>query len=150
VTGQPPMVDVDLEKRVQAACRHGIANGWIQSAHDSSEGGLAIALSESCISGGQGAAITLAIASDTDQRWDRVLFGEGGARIVVSVSPSHVPTWEAYLSEHLDGAWEPIGTVGSPDSALSIHTQDGTVLINTSVETMGDRWATAIDRRMAQ
>ncbi|MEM9214763.1 MAG: phosphoribosylformylglycinamidine synthase subunit PurL [Cyanobacteria bacterium P01_F01_bin.150] len=154
VTGQPPTVDVDLEKQVQTACREGIANGWIRSAHDSSEGGLAVALAESCIASlgsgeRKGAEIKLAIASTASQRWDRVLFGEGGARIIVSVAPEHVADWETYLSQNLKEHWESLGMVGDTQS-FSIKTSDGVELVNVGVETMGDRWATAIGRRMAQ
>ena len=51
VAGLPPKVNFDLERRVQAACREGIRQGWVLSAHDCAEGGVAIALSEACISG---------------------------------------------------------------------------------------------------
>ncbi|NET47781.1 MAG: phosphoribosylformylglycinamidine synthase subunit PurL [Merismopedia sp. SIO2A8] len=150
VTGQPPKVDVDLEKQVQSACRQGIANGWIVSAHDSSEGGLAIALAEACISGNRGATVELAIASDTAHRWDRVLFGEGGARIIVSVDPTQVEPWEAYLAQTLSNHWEKLGVVTEASQLLTLTTSDGVSLIEVSVDEMGDRWSTAIDRRMAQ
>ena len=55
VGGNPPIVDFDLEKNVQAACRHGIREGWINSAHDLAEGGLAIALAEACFGNRLGA-----------------------------------------------------------------------------------------------
>lgn len=40
VAGKPPLVDFDLERRVQKVCREGIRNGWVRSAHDSAEGEL--------------------------------------------------------------------------------------------------------------
>jgi phosphoribosylformylglycinamidine synthase len=61
VAGQPPIVDFDLERRVQSVCRAGIRQGWIHSAHDCAEGGLAVALAECCISGGLGAEIQLPV-----------------------------------------------------------------------------------------
>lgn len=77
ISGQPPETDFDLELRVQATCRQGIRNGWVGSAHDSAEGGVAIALAECCISGQRGARIHLT-ALPAPIRWDELLFGEGG------------------------------------------------------------------------
>ncbi|HBE16613.1 MAG TPA: phosphoribosylformylglycinamidine synthase subunit PurL, partial [Cyanobacteria bacterium UBA11367] len=57
VAGKPPVVNFDLESRVQAVCREGISQGWIKSAHDCAEGGIAVAVAESCISSGLGAEI---------------------------------------------------------------------------------------------
>lgn len=76
-----PKIDIDLEKRVQALCREGIGQGLITSAHDCSEGGLAVALAECSIQGGIGFNGDFAI----DDRWDAVLFGERQSRIVVSL-----------------------------------------------------------------
>jgi phosphoribosylformylglycinamidine synthase len=147
-TGHPPAIDMALEKRVQAACRHGIAQGWVRSAHDCAEGGLAVALAESAISGQRGAAIQLSLdASQTAQRWDRLLFGEGGARIMVSVSPDHRGEWEAYLNEHLAGFWQWIGAVQG--DRLSITSQDGQPLIDDAIELLAQTWQTAIEQRLA-
>ena len=147
-TGHPPVVDMALEKRVQAACRHGIVQGWIRSAHDSAEGGLAVALAESCISGQLGAAVTVPLDSNqTDLRWDRALFGEGGARILVSVSPEHQAVWEAYLADNLAGYWQPLGTVQG--DTLTLTTQDGKPLVADTVAQLADIWSSAIAERLA-
>lgn len=76
VAGRPPQIDLDLEQRVQAVCRYGIQQGWVASAHDLSEGGLAVALAESCLSSQRGATIQL--PAGTYPRWDVLLFAEGG------------------------------------------------------------------------
>jgi phosphoribosylformylglycinamidine synthase len=152
VAGRPPQVNVELEKAVQAACRHGIRQGWIQSAHDCAEGGLAVALSESCISGQAGATIRFPL---TDQalnnaaaRWDRLLFGEGGSRIVVSVKPDAVAPWEAYLADTLAGHWEAIGTVGTLGSPLTIVIGEDTPLLTADLPALTTVWETAIERRL--
>jgi phosphoribosylformylglycinamidine synthase II len=147
-TGHPPVVDMALEKRVQAACRHGIAQGWVRSAHDCAEGGLAVALAESCISGQQGAMIQLPLATpQTSQRWDRLLFGEGGARIVVSVNPDHRADWETHLNHHLTDFWQQLGTVQS--DTLTLATQDGQTLFADTVSGMTQIWQQAIEKRLA-
>jgi phosphoribosylformylglycinamidine synthase len=79
-----PTIDLDLEKQVQGCCLYLIRKGLIRSAHDCSDGGLAITLAESCIAGGLG------FVSDSFMPKDRIdvaLFGEAQSRIVISVAP---------------------------------------------------------------
>jgi len=151
VAGKPPVVDFDLERQVQAACREGIRQGWVRSAHDCAEGGLAIALAEACISGQKGAEITLdAFGSQPDSfRWDQLLFGEGGARILVSVAPDQAANWETYLQEHLGEHWQNFGQVGNPNASLRISTRPSVLVIDVSIADMSDRWLNAIERRLA-
>jgi phosphoribosylformylglycinamidine synthase subunit PurL len=143
VAGQPPAVNFDLELKVQAACRHGIRNGWVKSAHDSAEGGLAVALAECCISGNKGAAISIGAI---DNRWDTVLFGEGGARIIVSIDPSHQAKFEAYLTAHVTDAWQYLGAVGTADDHFQVTAETG--LIDLDIAAITETWATAIERRL--
>ncbi len=149
IAGQPPHTDFDLERRVQAACRTGIRQGWIRSAHDCSEGGVAIAIAESCISGERGAEITFPMIS---QRWDHALFAEGGGRILVSVAPADQAGWEAYLQQHLPDDWQRLGTVGDQNSALIVttveHSGEYSNVIKATISEMSDRWLTAIEKRL--
>ncbi|MGB3788033.1 MAG: AIR synthase-related protein, partial [Phormidesmis sp.] len=134
-------VDIELELAVQAACRHGIRQGWIQSAHDCAEGGLAIALSESCISAAKGAKITLTLG---DLRLDTLLFGEGGARILVSVPEEYQFEWEAYCQENLAECYL-IGTVGDAQQDLEITLDRAEqALVSVPVADLEDRWGNAI------
>lgn len=149
VTGHPPQIDMALEKQVQAACRHGIRQGWVRSAHDAADGGVAVALAESCISGKLGASLTLPLVSrQTECRWDTLLFGEGGARIVVSVAMASVSAWETYLNTHLPNAWQRLGTV-TANPQLQVETSDGQALLQASVAEMTQTWETAIENRLA-
>ncbi len=79
--GLPPALDLDYERRVQAAIREIVAEGLAESAHDLSDGGLGVALAE-CCAGGVGAAIELR----TDLRPELALFHEGPSRILVSTA----------------------------------------------------------------
>ncbi len=89
VAGQPA-INLGLESRVQRLCWRAIRQGLITSAHDCSDGGLAVALAECCIMGGIGLTGDLAISG----RVDVALFGEHQSRIVVSVHPRHVAALE--------------------------------------------------------
>ncbi|HUA86145.1 MAG TPA: phosphoribosylformylglycinamidine synthase subunit PurL [Bryobacteraceae bacterium] len=79
--GLPPALDMDYEKRVQAAIREIVNGGFAESAHDLSDGGLAVALAESSL-GGIGAAIELTTAL----RPELALFHEGPSRVLVSTA----------------------------------------------------------------
>jgi phosphoribosylformylglycinamidine synthase subunit PurL len=86
--GLPPALDMDYEKRVQAAIRQIVQASVAESSHDVGEGGLAVALAE-CCSTGVGAHIELS----TKLRPELALFHEGPSRIVVSTAdPQAVET----------------------------------------------------------
>jgi phosphoribosylformylglycinamidine synthase subunit PurL len=144
VAGRPPRVDFDLETSVQSACRHGIRQGWVHSAHDSAEGGVAVALAEACISGQRGAQLMVPKVCEA-QRWDELLFAEGGARIVVSVDPAHQADWEAYLQQNLANAWQTLGSVGAEGDRFEVKTADNLTLISASMEEIASPWLTAIE-----
>jgi len=82
--GPPPKLDYEKELAVQDAVRSLIRMGLVKSAHDCAEGGLAVTLAESCISGDKmlGAAVEIPSASS---RADIPLFNESQSRIIVSV-----------------------------------------------------------------
>jgi phosphoribosylformylglycinamidine synthase subunit PurL len=142
IAGKPPEIDFELERKVQKTCREGIRKGWIKSAHDSAEGGVAIAIAESCISGNLGAEINL---NQSDRRWDEILFSEGGARIIVSISPENQTQWEEYLKENLGENWQLIGKVTTAEQGLVIDK-----VINLSLEEISDRWSNSIQRKLEQ
>jgi phosphoribosylformylglycinamidine synthase len=85
LNGTPAALDLDLERRVQALVRQTIAAGLLHSAHDCSDGGLAVALAECAIAGAIGATIDQPLS-----RPEVELFGEGSGRIVVSVPTAAV------------------------------------------------------------
>ena len=150
IAGKPPRVDFELEQKVQTACREGIRQGWIKSAHDCAEGGLAVALAESCLSGQKGATVKLGLGSNPSVRWDNILFGEGGGQILVSVHPESQLVWEGFLEQQLgkeNDIWQNFGFVGSGSEPLRILADDQG-LIEVDLGEMGDRYFNAIERRV--
>ena len=88
--GRCPAIDLKLEKSVQKTTQKAIEKGLVRSAHDCSEGGLAVALAESCISNPAkklGAVINLAASKI---RMDALLFGESQSRIILSANQKNV------------------------------------------------------------
>ena len=79
--GRPPAVDLDAERRLAALVVAAASAGLLASAHDLSDGGLAIALAEACLHGGRGCAVVLPGDSFT------ALFSESAGRALVSVVP---------------------------------------------------------------
>ena len=86
--GTPPLVDLDAEKRLIAALVALTAEGKLQSAHDVSDGGLAVTLAESCFASGNDLSASISLTSK--EPGEAALFGERGARAIVSVSPENV------------------------------------------------------------
>ena len=85
VAGRPPALDLELEHDVQEAIREAIGAGIIKSAHDCSEGGIAVTLAECCISGRIGADIHLHDGLQPTAS----LFGETQSRIVATVADTN-------------------------------------------------------------
>ncbi|HEY7350378.1 MAG TPA: phosphoribosylformylglycinamidine synthase subunit PurL [Ktedonobacterales bacterium] len=88
--GPTPPIDLDLEARVQTTCLELIRAGIVRSAHDVSDGGLAVALAEMCIAGDKGAILGWEIEGCAEI----ALFGESAARIVVEVDPKDMDHFE--------------------------------------------------------
>lgn len=80
-----PWFDIDTEVRLNKLLQQLISKNLIVSAHDIAEGGLFVALVESCFPNGLGFDIT----SDAEARMDAFLFGEAQGRVIVSVNGHH-------------------------------------------------------------
>ncbi|HLA39169.1 MAG TPA: AIR synthase related protein, partial [Candidatus Glassbacteria bacterium] len=115
VWGLPPQVDLAYECRVQACCRRWIAEGLVESAHDISDGGLAVALAECCIGAGIGAALDMPAAADP-LRW---LFAEDPSRILVTVGQNQVAEALRLAAEY-NLVVETIGSTGGDNFTVSL------------------------------
>ncbi|KOP64959.1 phosphoribosylformylglycinamidine synthase [Bacillus sp. FJAT-18019] len=134
--GRPPELSLDTEKKLLSGVLKAIQSGLVQSAHDVSEGGLAAALAESCISGNIGASVEWA----TDLRNDVALFSESQSRIVLSVSPDHKNALEKLLQE-AGVPFTALGVVGGNKLSININ---GASALEESVEALKSVWEDAI------
>jgi phosphoribosylformylglycinamidine synthase subunit PurL len=89
-----PQFDIEQEWQVQEVIKTLIRNGWLQSAHDVSDGGLFVTLAESAMAGNLG----FAVETDDRYRLDAFLFGESQSRVVVSVAPAFADEVARYLA----------------------------------------------------
>ncbi|HEY6106302.1 MAG TPA: phosphoribosylformylglycinamidine synthase subunit PurL [Anaeromyxobacteraceae bacterium] len=103
--GRPPSLDLEREKAVQAAVRRAVREGLLASAHDCSDGGLAVALAECCMmaepppGGGAPPWIGAALRVPFPARKDLTLFGEDASRVVTSLAHGDLPRLEAIARE---------------------------------------------------
>ena len=142
LAGEPPEIDLGAEKRlidllVLLAGREGV-----QSAHDLSDGGLAVALAESCFeASGLGAEIMF----EGSVPAEFALFGESGARAILSVAAEQVDSIRQAASGAGVGCQE-IGKV-TRDNTLRIQYKGHTVL-SGAVPSFRDVWANALERAL--
>ncbi len=93
VMGLPPSLDLDTELRLIRTLLEAITSGIINSAHDISEGGLAIALAESCFTPNGPIGVEIDFLENT-LREDVVLFGESQSRVLVSLDKKNLNSLE--------------------------------------------------------
>ena len=126
ITGRPPKIDLQDEKFCQSFLRRAILENYIVSAHDISDGGLAVALSESCILSSKGATIDL---ENDSERIDNILFSEGGSRILFSVKKVEELNWLSYINKIKDDFPETfylkkIGIVSKDNLIINVHNKE--------------------------
>ncbi|WP_455242727.1 phosphoribosylformylglycinamidine synthase subunit PurL [Petrachloros mirabilis] len=149
--GSPPYLNLETEKTLHEFVLKVIHEGVVQSAHDCSDGGLAVALAECCVSGPgvrRGAVVKLALDS---LRRDALLFGESQSRIILSVKPDAA---ESVLNRAWDAGIHAsnIGTVGGQRFVIEVDKGqwgDG-CRIDLPVDHVYDRWAFSIERTLDQ
>ena len=143
VWGLPPGIDLDYEKSVQAAMREIVRQGLAESAHDVSDGGLAVTLAESSF-GPAGVGARLELRSDAPSHY--LLFGEAPSRILLSVPPDDVSAVVELASQFNVEA--PL--VGETDSeTISICINDAH-LFTTRVDKMFEPWDAALERMLGR
>jgi phosphoribosylformylglycinamidine synthase len=131
VAGQPS-IDLGLEVKLQSCCRSLVENQVVNSAHDCSEGGLAVALAESSIIGNLGFSGSIG----NRDHWAPSLFGEQPSRVVVSVSKDKTHQFKdiCYVS-NTPFVW--LGTVTSGEFSIS-------GIIDGSLSEISSAWKTGL------
>lgn len=142
-----PTLNLQAAAKLYRKLFEAIQNGLINSAHDSSEGGLAVALAECCIGSDLGAHVSLEDLMDEKSAGSDILtnlFGEGPGTILVTVSPRNLPTWEAFWSDTKDVSINHVGTV-SGDGRLLVSSDAGeNATIDLMVSELKTAWLTPL------
>jgi phosphoribosylformylglycinamidine synthase II len=112
--GPPPHVDLGHEIKIQNAVRDLIHEGLIKSAHDCSEGGLAVAVAECCFNPEKLFGADVDLAGDTPASTEEILFNESQSRIVISVAPENLAKAMSILRER-SVPFHKLGKVGGEE-----------------------------------
>jgi len=142
--GPVPAFDLGVEKAVQEACLRAAEAGWLESAHDLSEGGLAVAAAECAFHSPGGLGCQIEIGGEL--RADAALFGESPSRILVTVKPERLDDL-LELGREIGVPAAVIGRVGGPALRFS---RQGREIVNVPVQDARAVWMDAIPRRFHQ
>ena len=142
VAGQPPRIDLAKERALVTLLTRAAAAGLLHSAHDCSDGGLAVTLAE-CTFDTSGIGCEVDIAASTSAA--ATLFGESAARAVVSVAPPDVPALLAMASS-LGVPAASVGRTGGARIAIAIA---GAAEIDCAVAEAEQIWSSALGRYFA-
>jgi phosphoribosylformylglycinamidine synthase subunit PurL len=139
VAGAPPAMDLAAEKRLIECLVAFAGEGAILSAHDVSDGGLAVTLAESCF-GAEGLAAEVSL--EGDEPAETALFGERGARAVVSLSPASLARVSAIAAQYRINA-QRIGTVTHGEFRIQYN---GASVIRGDVNSLCKVWSESLPR----
>ena len=148
VGGHPPAVDLDAELQLQRFLVAAAERRLLRSAHDCSEGGLAVTLAEAAmggpyVPGSLGARLDLT-GYAPDVPAEGVLYGEDGARAVITCAPSQARRLIDLANEHR----VPVFHAGRVESIGTLELQVGSELFSWSTEALRRIYSEAIPRRM--
>ncbi len=149
-TGRPPEIDLNLEQQVHFFLRNIIKKCMINSAHDLGDGGLSVALAECCISSGLGANILI---PSSESRLDRLLFGEGGARVLISCSKDQSVELKKYykkisLEQSISFSICHLGNVNNQNK-LSVY-QGNKLIIDVDIFDLKDTYKNSILKKVTK
>jgi phosphoribosylformylglycinamidine synthase subunit PurL len=139
IAGAPPAVDLDAEKRLITLLVSLASEGALQSAHDVSDGGIAVTLAESCFASDRLSAKVSLTSREPDEA---ALFGERGARAVVSVTSANLARVLSLAAQYRVSAAE-IGNVTRGDFRIELN---GKAVVGATVPSLADAWSGALER----
>lgn len=150
--GMPPWLDMEREQAVQHCVLSLIQKGWVQSAHDCSEGGILVTLAECCLTHPStpfGAKINL---NQERLRLDALLFGESPSRIVISVKEDHLPQVRQCIQDI--GAHLPMTMLGhvTDTEQMEVMVQDeqsrAVCQMSWLLKDLADRWHNSLAQQL--
>ena len=139
--GRVPELDLDLEKQVQDTCLALAEAGLLQSAHDCSDGGLAVTIAECCFSSLRREAIgaRIELSSDTLSN-EAVLYAESPSRIIISFVPENLERLREIVT---DCPFQVIGKVAGSDLKVSIN---NAAVASAPVTDLESVWKTSLEK----
>ncbi len=133
VSGSPPEIDLESESRLIRTLLEATKMGMLNSAHDLSEGGLAIAVAESCFTPSGAVGVKIKSLVNSQVREDALLFGESQSRVLASIDKNNLNAFEKIALKH-GTPMQVIGEVGGDRFFI-----DG--LIDIPIKKASESWA---------
>jgi phosphoribosylformylglycinamidine synthase subunit PurL len=137
--GAPPAINLEAEKRLIALLVALVSDGKLQSAHDVSDGGLAVTIGECCFAS-DGLSVQVSLSSEEPD--ESALFGERGARAVVSVTPENLAAVRRIAAQYEVAAVE-VGRVTRGEFRIELN---GQTVVSAEVPSLADVWSGALGR----
>ena len=148
--GVPPSLDLDAERALQALLVQLAGERLLRSAHDCSDGGIAVTLAECCFdTAGIGAEVSIdgvRAAADARVNVAAALFGESASRVVVSCGTDAVTT----ILERAAAAKVPARVIGQTGGNRLRMAVAGQIAVDTSVDEAERVWSSAIEQAYAK
>lgn len=143
-SGSVPALDLQREMAVQKTCLAAAEAGLLQSAHDCSDGGLAVALAESCFSSLGREAIGANIDIESELTPTSMLFSESPSRIVVTVDAANLAEVERIAAQN-SAPVSILGRVGGKALRIKLNGED---IVETQVSELEAVWRTGLSRKL--
>ncbi len=141
--GTPPSVDLDAEARLHTLLVRAVADGLLETAHDVSNGGLAVALAECCFTAPDGVGMGAQIELEDGMRPDALLFGESTGRVIAATADADA------LCAAARAAGVPARRIGvTGGDRLTIGSPGAEAWIERSVAGLRELWSRALPRRL--
>ena len=142
--GAVPRIDLTLETAVQSACLQAAEAGLVASAHDCSDGGIAVALAESCFSSLNRAAVGASVSLEDSLSTTSSLFSESPSRIIVSFPEASLAQVQE-IADRLNCPFKVIGKIGG--TRLRIH-HGQREAVSLEVQQLEDAWRSSLSKRL--
>jgi phosphoribosylformylglycinamidine synthase len=143
-SGRVPALDLDRELAVQRACLAAAEAGLLLSAHDCSDGGIAVALAESCFSSLGREAIGAEVNLEGTLGPTAQLFSESPSRIIVSFSAADANAVQE-IAETNNAPFTILGRVGGPGLTISINRDE---VVSAEVSDLEAAWKGALESKL--
>ena len=143
LAGRLAPLELETERQVQRAVRAAVSAGLVTAAHDCSEGGVAVALAEGCVTGREPVGCDATLPAGA--RADLVLFGEGPSRVVVAVEAVRTREFEGLMAESAI-PWRWIGTTGGERLVIRVGRE---VPVDVEIGQLEHAWRNGFERHLA-
>lgn len=143
-SGVVPKLDLNRELAVQKACLAAAEAGLLRSAHDCSDGGLAVALAELCFSSLGRDAIGAEVNLEGNLTTPALLFSESPSRIIVTFDPSETASIQEIAESHKS----PFAIIGAVGGSQLMITANGEVVVVADVAELESAWRGGLSREL--